>query len=152
MAATLKGATAVWFMKDTSFAQTTGNGTAYAAVTGTINIQSATGSRTSDQALLRNNTGDVVAEGYNNDRYEATFETIPSGTDAAQLASAYILPKAGQTVVIIEQVNSANTFMSAQTWIVDNADFRGDLSSPRSISIRMHRYEHSDISADMTPV
>jgi len=118
-----------------------------AGATGTFQLQSTQGSRTADQALLKNATGDVVAEGYNNDRYEGTFEWVPTAVSAASLATTYILPKPGSAIAITEAI-SGNSFIGAAPWIADSVDWRGDLSSPRTITIKVHRYEHSDISAD----
>ena len=144
MAGTYKGATAVWFMKDTAFASSGG----LTGVTGTLHVQSGSGSRTADQALLKNNIGDVVGEGYNNDRYEATFDWVPVATDAIEMAATYILPAPGSVITITELVNGLATFNSAAPWICDSSDWKGDLSSPRGMTVKIHRYEHSDISAD----
>jgi len=150
MASTLKGATAVWFMEDTSFKA--GNAVpagqnALVGLTGVLNMQSTQGTRGADQSMVKNSTGDVIAEGYNHDNYQGTFEAVPTGTDAADLETGYRLPKPGQRIEVVEEVNAVGTFIGGtalvpKPYIVDKVDWRGDLSSARALVFSIHRVEH----------
>lgn len=133
-----KGVTAVWWCKDLSISKTEG----FVALTGDLHVQSVSGGRMADKGELKNSSADVVGEGYANDRYEATLEVIPSGANAGQLATAYALVAPGAKTVLVEQVNSTNTFLSAQAWILDGMDFKGDLTNPRGLTIKLHRFHN----------
>jgi hypothetical protein len=139
---TLKGVTAIWYLSDLTLANTAG--TAYASATGTFNFQSVSGSRTSDKSELKNKSGDVVGLGFTNDRHEGTFEGIPSGASGASAATVNILPAAGAKVIITDTVDA----YLGQTWICESAEFKGDIGSPRTITIKLIRFSTASVADD----
>ena len=145
----LKGVTAVWFMDITSVNLNAGAGKAYHGVTGTLNLNGLSGSKSANKGTLRNYQGDTIGCGYNDQKIEAQLTYVPSGDTAAELLSALTLPDAGQELTLVETVNGTATFISAQTWIFEGVDFNGDLDNPRGFTMRFMRYpDQPGVSAD----
>lgn len=151
MANIKKGVTAFWWLEDLALgtAAYTGAVNAYASATGTLNFQSTSGSRKSDRGELRDKSNNVVGEGYSNDGHDATFDGIPSGASLATAKTVNILPQAGNVLCIID---TSDVYLGDVSpgiaWIVDSSDWSGDLSKPRHIVIKCHRWADVNVSKD----
>jgi len=148
MAGTKKGVSAFWFLEDLTLSVAAGSTSinAFLSATGTFNFQSFSVTRKAAKAELKDNNANVVGEGFANDMYEGNFDGIPSGVTLTAAKTMNILPRAGDNIIIVD----ANEPHLTPEWIVDEATCKGDLNSPRSISIKCHRYADSNVSKTMS--
>lgn len=143
MAATVKGLAIVWAVNGITFtagivSATTG------AETQSLNLV-----RSSNRVDIMNDIGETVGEVYVNGKKEITVKAVPSHASAissAQTSADAWTPAPGTKMTIAD---AEGTIIDGD-YNLDEATLDADNQSPRTVTIKMHKFDANDVTATIT--